>query len=52
MSDQKEATRLNAAAKAAIEDALRRHVTVQVMMGSGGTVQVMEVSKKIVYRAP
>lgn len=52
MSEQKEAPRLNAAAKAAIEDALRRHVTVQVMVGSGGTVQVMEVSKKIVYRAP
>ena len=52
MSEQREAPRRNAAAKAAIEDALRRHVTVQVMMGSGGTVQVMEVSKKIVYRAP
>ena len=52
MTNKNEAPRLNAAARAAIEDALRRHVTVQVMMGSGGTVQVMEVSKKILYRAP
>lgn len=52
MNREREAPRLDAAARAAIEDALRRRVTVQVMLGPENRVQVLEVSKKIIYRAP
>lgn len=50
--ENRDPPRLDNEARRAIETALRRHATVQVMLTSGGRVQVLEVEKKILYRAP
>lgn len=44
--------RLDAAARAVIEDALRRGVNVEVRLGPDRKVQVFELTKKIKYSAP
>lgn len=49
--ENRDAPRLDASTCKIIEDMLRRRATAQVMLGPGGKVQVLEVKKKIVYRA-
>lgn len=49
---EKEPPKLNAAAVAAINDALRRGVNVEVRRGPDGKVVVFELTKKIAYRTP
>ena len=48
----REPPRLDAAAIAAINDALRRGVNVEIHRGPEGKVIVFELTKKITYRAP
>lgn len=49
---EREPPRLDAAAIAAINDALRRGVDVEVHRGPEGRVIVFELTKKIKYRTP
>lgn len=48
--DGKDVPKLDAGARVAIEDALRRHQTVQLNLDGDGRLRVMVVEKRISYR--